>query len=277
MAYLARSLTGRSVHCRITPRPSNLGESREILRLLSQFGEIEYYKSLKYDGQGLGRANPGIGLVIYKEEEGARKCFKGSPVRFRMGKVKIGAQEAQQQREEQVQQERRDSRDDVGTGGKWGLPPKAPFGLEPEPQHQRRYSSTSTLPNPPERPLRMPFDPPSPRDTRAEKLADEERIFQIITSPTRRNFRLQADIGQWHGAYPLDKQSIGQEDLAKRVPLQGLSCVEWHGREKPLGVVTREKRVKEGRESLGALWERGQKIGAGGVDALGRVGVVRAR
>ncbi|KAK3114860.1 hypothetical protein LTR53_006397 [Teratosphaeriaceae sp. CCFEE 6253] len=80
---LIRPTTGRAVHLRVTPRPSNIGESREILRLISQFGEVEYFKSLKYEA--LPAANTAV--VIFREEDAARQCLKRSPVRFRMGKA----------------------------------------------------------------------------------------------------------------------------------------------------------------------------------------------
>lgn len=137
MSYLARPLANRGVHLQITPRPSNLGESREILRLLSQFGEIDYYKSLKYDGQGLGL--PNIALVVYKDEEGAKKCFRGSPVRFRMGKVKAGGQGsrgATKEAQETVEEASEDPSSNRGDAwGQGAIPPKkgplsAPFGLE---------------------------------------------------------------------------------------------------------------------------------------------------
>ena len=38
---------GRAVHIRIQPRPRNLSESREILRVLQQYGEVAMYKHLK--------------------------------------------------------------------------------------------------------------------------------------------------------------------------------------------------------------------------------------
>ena len=38
---------GRAVHVKIQPRPRNLSESREILRVLQQYGEIAMYKHLK--------------------------------------------------------------------------------------------------------------------------------------------------------------------------------------------------------------------------------------
>lgn len=40
-------LASRSVHLRIQPRPSNLSESREIFRVLQQFGAIDTYKYLR--------------------------------------------------------------------------------------------------------------------------------------------------------------------------------------------------------------------------------------
>ncbi|KAK3110428.1 hypothetical protein LTR53_015285 [Teratosphaeriaceae sp. CCFEE 6253] len=74
---LIRPTTGRAVHFRVMPRPSNIGESREILRLISQFGEVEYFKSLKYEA--LPAANTAI--VIFREEDAARQCLKRSPCR----------------------------------------------------------------------------------------------------------------------------------------------------------------------------------------------------
>ena len=38
---------GRAVHIKIYPRPRNLSESREILRVLQQYGEVAMYKHLK--------------------------------------------------------------------------------------------------------------------------------------------------------------------------------------------------------------------------------------
>ena len=38
---------GRAVHVKIYPRPRNLGESREVLRVLQQYGDVVMYKHLK--------------------------------------------------------------------------------------------------------------------------------------------------------------------------------------------------------------------------------------
>lgn len=43
----ATSLAGRAVHIKIHPRPRNLHESRQILRVLERFGEVVMYKNLR--------------------------------------------------------------------------------------------------------------------------------------------------------------------------------------------------------------------------------------
>lgn len=251
------------------------------MRLLSQFGEIDYYKSLKYDGQGLGL--PNIALVVYKDEEGAKNCFRGSPVRFRMGKVKAGGQSSRTVPVEQPVEETKE--EDVGSKSSvWGqgaIPPKkgplgAPFGLELDTPHQRRYISTSSLPKPTPRPIRMPFDPPSPPDAAAQQHEDEDRIFQVHTSRTHRNFRDQINMGHYHGGFAIDGKMFGQEDLVKRVPTEGLSCVDWRARERPWRFVRRESEGRGRRERLGVLWEREGKgkreeVVGRKVDALGDV------
>jgi len=43
----ARLGVSGAVHIKIHPRPRNLAESREVLRVLQQYGEIVVYKHLK--------------------------------------------------------------------------------------------------------------------------------------------------------------------------------------------------------------------------------------
>lgn len=275
MSYLTRSVANRGVHLQITPRPRNLGESREILRLLSQFGEIDYFKNLKYDGQGLGQANKA--LVIYKHEKGAKNCFMGSPVRFRMGKVKPGSRDREVQKETAKAAEGEVQKDDERgpRTDAWGLgasavkkgPLSTPFGLEPEPQRQRRYSSTTSyMPTPTPRPIRMPFDPPSPEDTTAQKSQEEDRLFHIHTSATFRNFRDQVNMGGYHSNFAIDSKMPGQADLATKVPVPGMSCVDWRPQQRPWRFVREERERGKRRERLGVLWER---EGKQKVDAFG--------
>lgn len=253
---LARPYVQRAVHLLITPRPSNLGESREIHRLLSQFGEIEYFKSLKYDVLSA----PNAALVIYKDEQGARNCLQRSPIRFRMGRVRggsgsgrelegvqhelegqVGSESGRASLGERREREKRQPRGPVGGA----------FGLSSS-QTQTRNLSTSALPTPPRNKIRMPFDPPRPAEPSANN-NDTPRFFQIQTNPSRRNFQHHVNVGAFHGSFQIDRQMFGQEDLEKKVPFVGLSCVDWKKSERLWRNVD-EERVRYGsRGSLGQL------------------------
>lgn len=45
--FNARAVAGRAVHIKIHPRPRNITESREILRVLQSYGEVMMFKNLK--------------------------------------------------------------------------------------------------------------------------------------------------------------------------------------------------------------------------------------
>lgn len=46
----ASAVAGRAVHIKIHPRPRNISESRQVLRVLERYGEVVMYKHLKvYD------------------------------------------------------------------------------------------------------------------------------------------------------------------------------------------------------------------------------------
>ena len=47
VGHSLKTLTGNTVHIKIHPRPRNLAESREVLRVLQQYGEVVMYKHLK--------------------------------------------------------------------------------------------------------------------------------------------------------------------------------------------------------------------------------------
>lgn len=69
-----RPLGGRSLHLRITPRPQNISQSRAILDQLKQFGQIEYYKNLKYERL----PSPSSAIVIFKTRESAESLLQKS-------------------------------------------------------------------------------------------------------------------------------------------------------------------------------------------------------
>lgn len=221
------------------PRPSNLAESREIMRLLSQFGEVEYFRSLKYDAASA----PGAALVIYKDADAAKECLKRSPIRFRMGRA------SDKPRAEQQVSEGDDS------SYMEAAPSSLPSGSQRNyPSAQSRGMSTSPIPTPPHPKVRMPFDQPPPADP--PRLDQEDsRMFQIITNRSVRNFRDHINAGAYHGNFGLDPKSPGQEDLARKVPYSGLSCVNWKAVDRPWRVIAQEKQ-KSSTLSLGQMARR---------------------
>lgn len=71
---LLRPLGGRSLHLRISPRPQNISQSRAILDQLKQFGQIEYYKNLRYERL----PSPSSAIVIFKTRESAETLLEKS-------------------------------------------------------------------------------------------------------------------------------------------------------------------------------------------------------
>lgn len=215
MASIVRSTTNRAVHLRIIPRPSNLGESREILRLISQFGEVEYFKNLKYDHLSA----PNAALVIYKDEDAAQHCLRKSPIRFRMGKAVAG--ESASQPVEEHSPETASTTNDRPLDNPFSATDAATVSNAP---------NTDVSPAP--APMAVPRQPPTLTDS---------HLYQIQIHPARVHFRDQINAGHYHGPFPIDTKSVAQGDLAKSVPLPGLSCVDWRAGDKPWRIVRQEQ------------------------------------
>lgn len=236
MSAIVRSTTNRAVHLRIFPRPSNLGESREILRLISQFGEVEYFKNLKYDHLSA----PNAALVIYKDEDAAQHCLRRSPIRFRMGKAMAGESTSQPL----------DNK----------IPEVPPANVQPA---ENPFSATNPAPvadalSPLDAMNREPAATPQPSHQSLPTLTDS-RLYQIQVHPARVHFRDQINAGHYHGPYAIDTKSVAQGDLAKSVPLSGLSCVDWRAGDKPWRILQKEQFQEHEswnkRKSLRELYE----------------------
>lgn len=256
MASLSRSTANRAVHLLITPRPSNISDSREILRLVSQFGEVEYYKNLKYDTL----SHPSASLVIFRDEKAAESCLKRSPIRFRLGPAPAANVEDQPHPQQHSHNtptpaaatppQQPQNHSPLPPNSSKG-PVSSPFGMS-----QSRSLSTHSLPTAPRTTPALPFlhaDPSPNAHTQTS------RIFQLQTNPARTNFRDQVDRAEYHGRFMIDTKSAIQQDLAKRVPTLGLSAWEWRKPEKPDRVVQKMRGGERGR-SLMEIWEEGRGI-----------------
>lgn len=242
MGSLVRSIAGRAMHMYFSPRPSNLGESREIMRLLSQFGEIEYYKSLKYEEV----SRPRTALVIYKSEEAANECLRRSPIRFRMGK--LSGKEESEETQSTVSAAEAGNDAAVPRG-----PLGAPFGLGV--QTRSMSTSHSQVPKPPRNNMAaaMPFSSPPDSTPNADS-----SIFEIVVNRCGRKIVEEVSVTYYHGSFAIASQMVGQGDLARKVPTPGLSCVNWKHRGPPWHIIRAAKEDERSginaRKRLGELW-----------------------
>ncbi|KAK8208715.1 hypothetical protein IWZ01DRAFT_484332 [Phyllosticta capitalensis] len=73
----------RAVHLKVHPKPLSIGESREFLRVLRQFGEVTMFRHLKHDHTPA----PHTYLAIFRHEDGAAKLLKASPLRVTLDPI----------------------------------------------------------------------------------------------------------------------------------------------------------------------------------------------
>ncbi|KAL8695100.1 MAG: hypothetical protein Q9218_000378 [Villophora microphyllina] len=63
------------------PRPQNLAESRQVLRVLQQYGEVVMYRHLKYESP---TPTLNAALAIYRTQTSAHNVINASPIRFHL-------------------------------------------------------------------------------------------------------------------------------------------------------------------------------------------------
>ncbi|SMY23594.1 unnamed protein product [Zymoseptoria tritici ST99CH_1A5] len=253
MASITRPIANRALHLRTHPRPTNLGESREILRLISEFGEVEYFRNLKYDVL----SHPEAALVIFKNEQDAHKCLKTCPIRFRLDAAPTGeaASSPTPANSTPAAASQPPQPTTSHTHSEAPAPRTGPFGL---PLNTRSYSTRTYLPTPPPPRQQTPFEPPQP----LHPIPPSSRIYQIIASPARNHFRDHINTGPYYGNFNLDTTGAPQQELVKIVPVKGLSCVDWRKEDRLWKVARREREnEKEGegrRRTLREIWEEGR-------------------
>lgn len=171
LSGLVRPIKSRAVHLRLHPRVETLAESREILRLMQQYGRVEMFRNFKYDA--LPVANTMI--AIFETDEAAQKLLEVSPLRFVM----------------------------------------SPEGSGDAPQrHYQLQANTSTF-----------------------------------------HHRDQIDQTAYNASYKISSRCPVQEDLAKNVPMLGLSEFTLRKEEKPWRVLRAEKQTEESAKTLRQLLE----------------------
>ena len=245
---IVRPLANRSAHVWITPRPKDLAESRELLRLISQYGEVEYYKNLKYDELSA----PKTALIIFKEEQAAAAFLHRSPIRVRMGQTAIGTFETSSAPSKQ-------NHDTHPKFDPFGRPVEPvteldPFGRPIKPVTHVEASQVS--------PESSDAPPPQSEDmTSNSKSSSNAKIFSIQTNNTRINFRDHVTAGHYHGSFAVSTSNPVGYALRSSVPVVGLSCINWRREQKPWRIIQQEKDAEHigpnRRKSLRELYDEG--------------------
>lgn len=214
---MKRALAARSVHMRIVPRPANLSESREILRVLRRFGEVSMFKYMKYEYQ-----NPihNAALAIFRDASSAQAALDASPIRFALEQiVPTDSDNAQFPSSQEA------AEDDTTSSSTQPLsnPPSDNLDDILRPSQLLPHDLPSSIPSPPPpTPPPMPFDT-SPTPTTSTTTSYTKPFLLTLD----RSRVIHADFIErqpWY-KYFHPMRSLAQHDLAPQVPHPGLSDV----------------------------------------------------
>ncbi|MCJ1350230.1 MAG: hypothetical protein MMC33_000211 [Icmadophila ericetorum] len=260
----ARSVVGRAVHIQVYPRPRNIAESREILRVLEGYGEVVMYKNLKYEPQAPA---PNSLLAIYKHENEAQKLIKASPIKFKSDKSVIyGPRQLDTGNHGSPRAtaafDRGQKIEETRATASHQKPPQSP-----DPTGDS--STTTTKPDSrsasgPDIESKAPLkdcNGPSATSSASEGLDSEHHQFQLYVSPSAMNHQAYIERQGYYGRFNVDGRSVIAEDLEPRVPLSGLIDLHISKEEVPLRI--RMKRAETGSmralPRLRTLWEEGKR------------------
>lgn len=194
-----------------------MAESREILRLLQGYGKVEMFKNLKYDAL----PTPNTMLAIFESEEAAQKLLRRSPLRFNMSR------------------DEPDDGDDPAEQSNQSLAARA----------ETTESTSSDRMALAESAARNEFN--QARASPLSSAVSVTREYQLQVNIATMHHRDHINASSYHGPFAVDRKSAVQEDLAKRVPLVGLSEINLKKSEKPWRVLAWEReRDRKERKSL---------------------------
>ncbi|KAF2450558.1 hypothetical protein P171DRAFT_439184 [Karstenula rhodostoma CBS 690.94] len=249
------ALSQRFLHLRISPRPANLSESREILRVLQRFGEVSKYYHMQFEYHS---PVPNSALLIYRDAAAAHAALAASPIRFALERIHHDPKTAHETDDYNLSLFDQDAPDVAP-------PPQTTPGID----EIRAPSAllTRTTPNPQPAPADtdtdidtgahapLPFAPPQKQPKTVS------RWFQVTID---RSHAIHQDYVErqplWAQFEPM--KSLAQLDLAPKVPHVGLSDVTKrppHAYRTPNHVLAlMNKHLQYGQESLVRMWEEGE-------------------
>lgn len=275
----ATSLAGRAVHIKIHPRPRNLHESRQILRVLERFGEVVMYKNLRvgvsisphlhmrvlslvmetgmtdsttfnpqYESQVPA---PNTALAIYGHATSASNLINASPVRFTLQETTAPAPTPLHQPGPFAIED-----DEVDAALNAHRAPGKPGAEEMLAEH------TPTGRN------RSPASANAGKPERTEATASKHSAARAPTPASVREFQVTANLSTFnhqayierqahYGGFNVDLKSLVAEDLAASVPLLGLADILARKVEVPGRILSRRAEELGKMKSLREVWEEG--------------------
>ncbi|KAJ9657757.1 hypothetical protein H2201_008070 [Coniosporium apollinis] len=238
--------------------------------MLQTFGDVVMFKSLKYEQPSPA---PNTAIAIFSHAESASKVLKASPLRFTLERV--SGEEATRDQDDNVLEDNTDDAEFVtgrGSGrtdaeelvrpstllhssageGKWGSfgqsqsvavpdqPPPEPSSSDPS----HTAADTSDLPT----------TDPNP----AEEHAPSAKEFKLIADVSTMDHRKYLELSPYYYGFNIRKSLI-TDDLAKSVPLRGLSEINPKNTETPVRKAQRRAAEVANRKTLRQLWQIGMK------------------
>lgn len=223
------------------------------MRVLSKFGEIQYYKNMRYDAL----SSPSTAIAIFKDENAARQCWKAGPIHVRMehfGGRQIG--EVQKSRLEPLANDLSSSSRTASAATEQSDEMEASRAAG----HAQASSSNNNPASPHSEQSEDRPEQASPKDGGLDAEPEPKVThFKISTSLAYSHFRDQVNDGHYHGRFILSQGRASQASLINVVPLRGLSEVDWQAMPVPWRVSAKAKLAeREGphrRKSLREVYE----------------------
>lgn len=212
---LSRALGARAVHVHVVPRPTSVAQTSDILSVLRRSGAIEYFKWLAHDGSQ--RAN--TLLAIFRDANSVQDAIRRSPVLV-----------------------------PVLLDGYDYVPGHGPGGLRDG--VGRRYGARKWV---------VDGDGKGSTDggrkgatvtggEGEDGVADEEPKFTMTINKSTWPHQDAVRLNPFHGPFAVDRKSVVQGHLERRVPLVGISDVKPRKEGVPsrilTGMMAREKATR---------------------------------
>ncbi|KAK3081083.1 hypothetical protein LTS18_010388 [Coniosporium uncinatum] len=262
-----RSFAANAVHVKIFPRPANIAESRELLRVLQTFGEVVHFRWLKHETQWAVAEN--TYSAIYASPTSADSLLKASPLRYSLEPIadspfssSSSSSSSTTANNEDALSEDADIEDELLPSSSSSSSSSVDDDLSAlRPPNETKAASTT--PN-----------PTSPTTSSESEPESEEEAQKRIRPP--KEFALDVDRQQmshvdiierrpWYHGYEIDASaaSIPQQDLLGSVPLVGLSDIKVARDDR--SVVRRQFRgMVAGRRGIRAMMAEVKGSGGGG-------------